>query len=256
VSDTSTSEGTARQSGAGQRSPSPFELVSAAVNVLRRLPGIATSTVDYVLHRGRVEHDGVVECTDAPWGPDPDRFLPGDASTVLRRSAGRGHLYRRVYRLEIDGATLGPEELVTQLLEDPNRASPTEVAIFQATSSARDVGAEFTVHMPGPWDAPVRVVDRTPTSFAFVTLRGHLEAGEIEFRAAEGDDGRLVFTIEFWARSGDWLYHLLYDALTVTREMQLHMWAHVCLQVAAMAGGTPAGKVQVSTQRWRQDSGG
>ncbi len=255
TSESKSPESRSTPSDTGQRSPSPCELVNAAANVLRRLPGMATSTVDYLLHRGRVEHDGVVECTDAPWGPDPDRSLPGDPSTVLRRRAGRGHLYRRVYRLEIDGATLGPEELVTRLLEDPNRASPTEVAIFEATSSSRDVGAEFTVHMPGPWDAPVRVVDRAPTSFAFVTLRGHMEAGEIEFRAAEGDDGRLVFTIESWARSGDWLYHLLYDALTVTREMQLHMWAHVCLQVAAMAGGTPAGKVQVSTQRWK-DSGG
>ena len=48
----------------------------------------------------------------------------------------------------------------------------------------RGLGAEFLVHMPGPWDAPVRVVERTATSFRFATLRGHIEAGEIEFRAA------------------------------------------------------------------------
>ena len=32
------------------------------------------------------------------------------------------------------------------------------------------------VRMPGPWDGPVRVVDRSPTWFRFATLRGHLEA--------------------------------------------------------------------------------
>ena len=105
--------------------------------------------------------------------------------------------------------------------------------------------------MPGPWDAPVRIVERTPTSFRFATLRGHMEAGEIEFRAAWGKGGRLVFEIESWARSGDRLYDWLYDKVPLTREMQLHMWVHVCEQVAVMAGGRPAGAVEVTTHRWR-----
>lgn len=242
---------------AGQRSPSPYELLRSVGNVVKRLPGMALSTVDYVTHRQRVDHAGVVDRTDEPPCPDPDRPLPGDATTVLRRSAGRGHLYQRVYRIEIEDARLGPEELVTQLLADPNRAAPTEVSIFEPTSGdSREVGAEFVVRMPGPWDAPVRVIERGPASFRFVTLRGHMEAGEIEFRAVQGPDRRLVFTIESWARSGDWLYHLLYDAMRVTREMQLHMWAHVCQQVALMAGGTPVGHVQVTTHRWKDPGGG
>lgn len=242
--------------GTGQRSPSPGQLLCSLAKVLRRLPGMAVSTVDYLRYRGRIDHAGVVECAEEPWGPDPHRSLPGDPATVLRRSAGRGHLYRRVYRIEIDNVRIGPEELITQLLADPNRASPTEMSIFEATSADRGVGAEFVVHMPGPWDAPVRVVERTPSSFRFVTLRGHMEAGEIEFSATRGDDGRLEFTIESWARSGDWLYHLLYDAARVTREMQLHMWAHVCQQVAVMTGGTAVGNVQVTTHRWKDPSGG
>ena len=72
------------------------------------------------------------------------------------------------------------------------------------------VGDEFVVRMPGPWDGPVTVVDRTPTSFRFATLKGHLEAGQIEFRtSADGDAVR--FEIESWARSGDRLSGLLYD---------------------------------------------
>ena len=49
------------------------------------------------------------------------------------------------------------------------------------------VGDEFVVRMPGPWDGPVRVVERDPDArFRLVTLAGHLEAGQIEFRASTG----------------------------------------------------------------------
>ncbi len=70
------------------------------------------------------------------------------------------------------------------------------------TEGRAAVGDEFVVRMPGPWDGPVRAVEVTPTSFRLATLTGHLEAGQIEFRAAD-DGGDLVFTIESWARSGD-----------------------------------------------------
>ena len=46
------------------------------------------------------------------------------------------------------------------------------------------VGDEYVVRMPGPWDGPVRVVERTPTAFRFATLEGHLEAGQIRFARA------------------------------------------------------------------------
>ena len=49
-----------------------------------------------------------------------------------------------------------------------------------------EVGDEYVVRMPGPWDGPVRVVEVTPTSFRLATLDGHLEAGQIEFRARRG----------------------------------------------------------------------
>lgn len=233
----------------GQRSPGPLAFLRSARPLLRQLPGMITTTWRYAAHRARVDHV-VVECSGDPHDPDPDRPFPGDPSTVLRRSAGVGPLYRRVYRVEVDDARTGPEELVTRLLVDPNRASPTEVSLFRGRGG-RGVGAEFAVQMPGPWDAPVRVVERTPTSFRFATLRGHMEAGEIEFRAHWGDGGRLVFEIESWARSGDRLYDWLYDKVPLTREMQLHMWVHVCEQVAVMAGGRPRGHVQVETHRWK-----
>ena len=104
--------------------------------------------------------------------------------------------------------------------------------------------------MPGPWNGPVRVAEATPTSFRFVTLAGHLEAGQIEFRAA-GDGDSLRFQIESWARSGDTLSNLLYQHLRMAKEVQLHMWSSFLEQVAEVAGGRLTGGIAIRT--WRLD---
>ena len=102
--------------------------------------------------------------------------------------------------------------------------------------------------MPGPWDGPVRVVHRAPASFRLATLDGHLEAGEIEFRAsAEGKT--LRFEIESWARAGDRLSDLLYNRLLLAKEIQLNMWSHFCVRVAALAGGRLSRGVTIRTRK-------
>jgi Domain of unknown function (DUF1990) len=70
------------------------------------------------------------------------------------------------------------------------------------------------------------------------TLDGHLEAGEIEFRASSAG-GALRFEIESWARAGDRLADLLYNKLRLAKEIQLNMWSHFCVRTAALAGGRP-----------------
>ncbi|MCU1693346.1 MAG: hypothetical protein JWM64_2437 [Frankiales bacterium] len=234
-----------------QRSPRAAELLASGASVARALPGMVLTTVRYLRHRPAVT-SSLVDHPGAPPGPDADRDLPGDEQTLLRRSKGRGRTYQRTYTVRVLGATATPEQVVGQLLADPNQAAPTEVSVFEPVPGhGRDPGAEMAVRMPGPWDAPVRIVERTPSSFRFHTLRGHMEAGEIEFRATTGGD-HLVFTIESWAKSGDRLYDLLYDKVPLAREMQLHMWVHVCEQVAVMSGGRQDGAVVVVTDRWEQ----
>jgi hypothetical protein len=102
--------------------------------------------------------------------------------------------------------------------------------------------------MPGPWDGPVRVVAQGPASFRLATLRGHLEAGQIEFRCRADGDG-LLFEIESWARSGDRLSHLLYDGLRLAKEIQLNLWVETCLRLARDTGGKARGGVHVETRR-------
>jgi hypothetical protein len=178
----------------------------------------------------------------------PDRG--GDR--LQNSSQGVGPAFQRRYTVRISDSAMTAAQVISRLCDDPNVASPVEFAVFDKTSGASrhlKVGDEYNIHMPGPWDFPVRVVEREPLYFRLATLQGHLEAGEIEFRAADSGDGDLVFTIESWTRSGDRLADVLYDRLRVAKEMQLHMWAHFCSRVADLSGGRMVGEVEVHTER-------
>jgi hypothetical protein len=115
------------------------------------------------------------------------------------------------------------------------------------------IGDEFTVRMPGPWDGPIRVVDLTPTSFRFVTLDGHIEAGQIEWRARE-DGERIAFEIESWSRAGDRLSYVLHHRLRMAKEVQLHMWTSVLERVVRRYGGRRDGRLDIETRRVEMES--
>jgi Domain of unknown function (DUF1990) len=179
--------------------------------------------------------------------PLPDDVERNEIQTI---EDGAGPLFHRLYRTKIRNAKCSSEKLMEQISADPNVVAPTEFARFFKVAGADlriGVGDEFTVRMPGPWDGPVRVVDVSPVSFRLATLEGHLEAGQIEFRAYEQDD--LVFEIESWARSGDRLSSLLFDRFRIAKEVQLHMWLSVLERVTRLAGGTRAGLNSIETRR-------
>ncbi|MEY2534668.1 MAG: hypothetical protein QOF29_2578 [bacterium] len=197
------------------------------------------------LHRREVEGDAA---GDAPPGMPPTV----DAAEVQGAATGVGPLFHRRYRARIRVDGLTAEELIARVVDDPNRAAPTEFASFQKVRGDDDapmrVGDEYVVRMPGPWDGPVRVVDLTDRSFRLVTLEGHLEAGTIEFRASPSPEG-VCFEIESWARSGDRLSNLLYDRLRMAKEIQLHMWTSFLERVARLAGGRLTGGIDIHTRR-------
>ena len=182
-----------------------------------------------------------------PGFPDDRRDGPGDAADLQRPSDGSGAAYRRRYRARIADPVLTPEELMAVIANDPDVACPVEFARFEklrGTPGELAVGDEYRVLLPGPWNGPVRVADHGPRSFRLLTLHGHMEAGEIEFRAGE-EDGRMVFEIESWARSGDPLFALLYDRIPINREVQQHMWVQFLERVAQISGGRIEPPVEV-----------
>lgn len=184
---------------------------------------------------------------------DSPAELPGDVSPtgVQTPSDGVGPLLHRRYQTRIVGSPLTPSALIATLSADLDLMSPSEFASFQKTAGDKGelcVGDEYVVRMPGPWDGPVRVIGVTEISFRLATLDGHLEAGQIEFRAS-GTRGVLAFDIESWARSGDRLSDLLYTHLRMSKEVQLHMWTSVLERVVEIAEGSMAGGITVTTRK-------
>ena len=179
--------------------------------------------------------------------------IPAEAfdEDIQQVEDGVGPLLRRRYSVCVAGVEAEPERVLGRFAGDPNCGAPAEVAVFEkirGEPGALRVGDEFLIRIPGPWDGPVRVVAQGPSWFRLATLRGHLEAGQIEFRyRRDGDD--LLFEIESWARSGDRLSHLLYSGLGLAKEIQLNLWVETCLRLARDVGGRPKGGVWVETRR-------
>ena len=183
--------------------------------------------------------------------PDDDCSYPGTRELLQRPSGGAGAAYRRLYSVRIERPLLSAGELMSIVLADPNVACPLEIGRFERhtdSSGPIEVGEDMRVRLPGPWNGPVRVIDVTDRSFRLATLRGHMEAGEIEFRARD-EDGELVFEIESWARSSDRVFDFVYDRLGIARELQLDMWAFFLERIAQASGGAATHGIEVFTQR-------
>ncbi|MEJ7797227.1 MAG: DUF1990 family protein [Solirubrobacteraceae bacterium] len=164
---------------------------------------------------------------------------------------GCGPLMHRRYRVRVRGACYSAQELFTRIQADPDCVSPSEFASFQKVLGEKGrmrTGDEFVVRMAAPWDGPVRALDVTPTSHRFGTLEGHLEAGQVEFSAAQEGD-LIVLTIESWARSGDRFSDLMFDHALLAKEIQVHMWVSYLERIINESGGTREGLLEVRTRR-------
>lgn len=235
-----------------RRAPTPRNAVHSAVRWARGTASVALRyPFEAVPPWRRAAPEGPAGAAAIP---DLARPWPGEAATLQRVADGVGPLFHRRYWIEVAGAELGPTELVTRLLEDVNAAAPSTIGRFEDASGrpvgALQVGEECRVHLPGPWAAPVRLVDVQDDTFTLATLIGHIEAGEITFRALR-PPGRAVlrFEIESWARSSAPLLHVLYDVVPIARELQVVMWSRMCRNVVDLAGGTAAHGVRVHTER-------
>lgn len=212
--------------------------------------GMLVASFRYMTHRVPLyRRNRRLGCEEVP--PDLERDLPGDAALVQRSASGIGPLYHRRYVIAFTDSRLSCNELIEKLRRNPNSATPTEISSFERLDTAEgtllDVGDQLLVRLPGPWNGPVRVIEATDSSFALVTLRGHMESGQITFRASTTERGWIEFSIESWARCGDRLFDVLYNRLPIARELQLHMWSHFCEQVVKMAGGVVMTNVEVHT---------
>ncbi|MFZ0042517.1 MAG: DUF1990 family protein [Solirubrobacteraceae bacterium] len=211
--------------------------------------GVSLTSWDYMWRSTPLHREEILE-------PGAEGHLPPgypesvDDAEVNGVQGGWGPLFHRCYRTRIRETALEPAELMRELQADPNRAAPTQFARFQkllGEKGAMAVGDEYVVRMPGPWDGPVRVIAAEERFFRLATLTGHLEAGQIEFRALPGDP--MTFEIESWARSADRLSNLLYHRVRMAKEIQAHMWISFLEGVVSVSGGRMTGGVEIDTRR-------
>jgi uncharacterized protein (UPF0548 family) len=217
--------------------------------------GVALTSWSYMwrttpMHRAEVGGSLVDDSPPAlPRGTDPGELQPPES--------GYGPLYHRRYSARINGSRMSPEALMERIQGNLNAAAPRRLASFHKVRGADEpmqVGDEYVVRMPGPWDGPVRVVEVSSRAFRLATLVSHLEAGQIRMSAV-ADRRDIEFVIESWARSGDRVSDVLYTRLRMAKEVQLHMWTSFLERVVDLCDGRLVGGVSIATRRVDDPSG-
>lgn len=172
---------------------------------------------------------------------------------------GAGPLLERRYYIDVVRPHLSPTQLMARVQADLPHFSPEMLADFKQQVGDENgplrVGDEFSIKILGPWNGSVRVTDVGPTSFEFITLEGHPEAGRIHFEAHYLDErpGELRFEIQSRARSRDGLVAFAFDTIGGGLLVQEATWVEFCQRVAAASGGQALGAVVVETVRHTSD---
>lgn len=210
--------------------------------------GVGLTSWNYMWRTTPFHRRDLPGSTARDWAPPLPTEV--DLDEVQVPEDGVGPLFHRRFRARISNTGTSPEGLMALVMSHLNRLTPTGFAHFSKVLGDEDcirLGDEYVVRMPGPWDGPVRVVSVTPRSFRLATLAGHLEAGQIEFRAFYDDD--LYLSIETWASSGDRFSRLLYQHLRMAKEVQFHMWTSFLERAARLSGGRLTGGIDVETRQ-------
>jgi hypothetical protein len=171
---------------------------------------------------------------------------------IQRFADGVGPAFHRRYAIVVAHPTHDACVTMAMLQHDLNRVANQRLSPITKTHGTLGVmrpGDRYVVALAGPWSGPVMVTAVEPLRMQLVTLRGHLEAGLIEFRARDTESGGMEFIIESWARSGDQALRAVYDLLRVAQALQSEMWVQLCESVCAESGGRQLGPVQVLTER-------
>ncbi|GAB2861207.1 DUF1990 domain-containing protein [Hymenobacter ruber] len=182
-----------------------------------------------------------------------------DSTSEQPASTGSGPLLERRYFIDVARARKSPAQLMAEVQADVPRFSPDALANFkkkEGNDNALQVGDEFSITILGPWDGCVRVTEVSATSFEFITLEGHPEAGRIRFETHYLDESPdvLRFEIRSSARSRDGLVAFAYDTLGGGKLLQEATWVEFCRRVAAASGGQALSDVVVET--FRHDESG
>ncbi len=179
--------------------------------------------------------------------------LPKSRSDQQTARSGTGALMHRRYELALPLVDRRADELFQLMQRHLIELAPSTLARFEKCVGhdlAFQVGDEFEITMLGPWNGRVRVAELTETSFTFVTLAGHPEAGHITFsvRSSAGDERTAIVLIESWARSRDGIVDAAYGTLGIGKQIQAEVWITFLHRLGSLAGMEHPSRVRVSNE--------
>lgn len=195
-----------------------------------------------------VQHGANDPATEKP-------LLPPAQIDTQTTGSGTGSLIRRRYELRLTLVDRPARELVRLMQGHLSELAPSPLAHFEKRAGVERefrMGDEFEITMFGPWNGRVRVADVSATSFTFVTLLGHPEAGHITFsaRASRGDERTVIVLIESWARARDAIVDAAYGTLGIGKQVQAEVWITFLHRLSALVGIERTPPVRVSTEEW------
>ncbi|RYZ76091.1 MAG: DUF1990 family protein [Proteobacteria bacterium] len=169
---------------------------------------------------------------------------------------GVGPRYHRVYTVDLPVTLERARETMSELKKDINAFSPQWIATFdkkKGDPGELNLGDEILVRISGPWNGPVRVTEVTNEGFAFCTLDGHIEAGNIHFKISRASENTTKFEIESVTRSRDQIVNFFYDKIRFAMLAQTEMWELFCQNFAKHATRDEDLKPEVVVKTERQD---
>ena len=123
-----------------------------------------------------------------------------------------------------------------------------------ARPAASQKGDELLIRMAGPWNGPMRVIERGDDRLRLAAMPGHPQQGQIELRvrSRDGDRNDIVVEIQTRERAAGLGFYLL-QRVGLIQRMQSYTWAEILQNAARLAGGRPPDRITV--QSWRDKPG-
>ena len=157
---------------------------------------------------------------------------------------GFGPLWRKTYRVRLEGASIGARELIgvwkarfPEFQPRENRFFPSLVGIKPGELIFIDAHLPIWPGVLGgmPVSAGVMVLYSDDESFTVMTPAGLPEAGWNTFSAHPDEDGVTVAQVQSMARTSDPIFELGFRMVGGARQQE-KIWAHVLTSLAAHFG--------------------
>lgn len=161
-----------------------------------------------------------------------------DAQPEILPGEGVGEIYRQLYRADIEGSRLGPEELIRLVRTDFASLTGGLISVGTEPGSATrlDEGNTITMDLPLRGTVQVRVEAVEPRSVTLATLQGHHLAGVIRFQVREPTEGRTRFEITSYSQAGSTLDEV--GRRLGGHQLQKGAWRSTVEAVVERSGGT------------------